>query len=464
MSYGIIKDPIYGYIRLDTHEREIINTTIFQRLRRIKQVSLAHLVYPGATHTRFAHSLGVMHLSGFFTDVLLTPLLTEGLINREEKARYVSLMRLWGLLHDIGHGPFGHVFDRIVLEPRNTNHELLGAKIIKNNSELQTIFNNKSFSKLNIPLEKLIQIQTSVASEELEQEKDKIGKSEIEVNSLFWIAKGVYSADIMDFLLRDSLFSGAGYCNFDRQRLIHYSYLHEAELVLQDKAREALDSFLLSRFFLFTTVYYHRTTRVFERISEFLLREIPQEFWDEYVNDIEKYCSLDEESLLNNLQGLVSALNNMQKPEKEKILNNQKLVGYINCLKNRKLLYTNIDSKRIGEQKRDSLFLLNKPGIPESELKRLIDNQLPEEAYFIDYPALAIIPMKGRDTIPILNNSTNKIEYHSAKETSWKSELPEQYFALRLYIHNDYKTTENIGLLKSKFSELIEGEESSTHM
>ena len=108
-----IKDPVHGYIEVTPTERAIIDTPQFQRLRRVKQLSAAHLTYPGAEHTRFQHSLGVMHLSG----EIARRLQDVELIDQED----ASKIRIAGLLHDIGHGPFSHLFEE-VLEKRDMNH------------------------------------------------------------------------------------------------------------------------------------------------------------------------------------------------------------------------------------------------------------------------------------------------------------------------------------------------------
>lgn len=141
VPYEMIKDPIYGYIRLYEHEREIIDTPAFQRLRRIKQLPSAHYVYPGATHTRFSHSLGVMHISGMFLRRLLEPYSTE--ISQDEFCHYFFLIRLWGLTHDLGHGPFSHTFDSAVLQHLNLNHELMSSRIVQENSEIANIIEKR---------------------------------------------------------------------------------------------------------------------------------------------------------------------------------------------------------------------------------------------------------------------------------------------------------------------------------
>ncbi|MEM4665642.1 MAG: HD domain-containing protein, partial [Sulfolobales archaeon] len=115
----IIKDPVHDYIKVYEHERCLIDTAPFQRLRRVLQLPTSQYVYPSATHTRFAHSLGVMHVAGVFAESLYS----EG-IERSEASRLYAISRLLALLHDVGHGPFSHTFEDHVLLRYGLNHEV----------------------------------------------------------------------------------------------------------------------------------------------------------------------------------------------------------------------------------------------------------------------------------------------------------------------------------------------------
>jgi HD superfamily phosphohydrolase len=135
-DHEILKDPIYGYIKLYEHEKQIVDTPVFQRLRRTKQLSVVDYVYPGAVHTRFSHSLGVMHVAGVFTQQLLGR--AEG-ISTGEQERCYYLMRLWGLVHDIGHGPFSHLFDEEILATQNSTHEIKGSEIVEQHPDISRV-------------------------------------------------------------------------------------------------------------------------------------------------------------------------------------------------------------------------------------------------------------------------------------------------------------------------------------
>ncbi|HSF49813.1 MAG TPA: HD domain-containing protein, partial [Nitrososphaeraceae archaeon] len=123
---GEITDPIHRYIRFTELEREIIDTPVFQRLRKIRQLAGAHLVYPSAQHTRFEHSLGTMHLAGLAGLTLLD----KGYIEKKDQ---LEGLRLAALLHDIGHGPFSHLFEEVLIGSgiSASSHENMGKKIIR---------------------------------------------------------------------------------------------------------------------------------------------------------------------------------------------------------------------------------------------------------------------------------------------------------------------------------------------
>ena len=124
---GEITDPVHRYIRFSEVEKELIDTAVFQRLRRIRQLAGAHLVYPSAQHSRFEHSLGTMHIAGYAGETLHT----KGYLDDKDK---VQKLRLAALLHDIGHGPFSHLFEEVLELKCRTSHEDMGKQIISESS------------------------------------------------------------------------------------------------------------------------------------------------------------------------------------------------------------------------------------------------------------------------------------------------------------------------------------------
>ena len=190
---GEITDPIHRYIRFTELEREIIDTPVFQRLRKIRQLAGAHLVYPSAQHTRFEHSLGTMHLAGLAGQTLLD----KGYIEKKDQ---LEGLRLAALLHDIGHGPFSHLFEEVLIGKgiSTSSHENMGKKIIR-----ETIIKD-ILEKYGYDSDYICNLS--------------FGESPI----MFYneIIAGGLSSDIMDYLPRDSFFTGVEYGKIDYYRLI----------------------------------------------------------------------------------------------------------------------------------------------------------------------------------------------------------------------------------------------------
>jgi hypothetical protein len=274
MKWGEVKDPIHGYIELSEAERDVLDTPPMQRLRRIRQLAAAHLTYPGAEHSRFQHSLGVMHLSGLFGERLWA----LGLIDLEE----VALLRLAGLLHDVGHGPFSHLFEEL-LERRGLSHEELGRRIVK---------------------------ETVVADVLQDHGFDPLETSDLSVGRLSGrgflnqVVAGQFSADTLDYLVRDSYYTGVEYGQVDVRRLIDSIDVLDDTLSMDITALYALEALLIARYEMFKAVYFHRTVRA---ASVMLIRAM--ESADEALgltefSSLRDYLRLDDETVLSMLLNL----------------------------------------------------------------------------------------------------------------------------------------------------------------
>ena len=233
---GEITDPIHKHIKLTDFEKELIDTPFFQRLRRIKQLAGAHLVYPSAQHSRFEHSVGSMHLAGLAGEHLLL----DGTINSTET---IQELRVASLLHDIGHGPFSHLFEEFLKTVKMENHEIIGSKIIRE-TEVADILNKYGYSPLEIS-------------------KLSFGNSKIRYKNE--IIAGSLSSDLMDYLPRDSFFTGAEYGKIDYNRIINsLKVIPGDRIALSDSALSSFESMLISRYQMFRAVYFHKTVRSVE--------------------------------------------------------------------------------------------------------------------------------------------------------------------------------------------------------
>jgi hypothetical protein len=236
----VIRDPIHGYIELDALTMALIDSSPMQRLRRISQLGLSNLVYPGANHTRFEHSLGVMHLAGMLTARIDT-------VSREEKEE----LRVAALLHDLGHGPFSHVTEGLVKHYTRQGHEDI--RDILKKGEIAEILGEHGINPVKV--ERHIQGQTDFG---------KILNSEIDV-------------DKMDYLVRDSHYTGVAFGLVDHARLINEMQFYEGKLVVAAGGVKAAESLLVSRFLMHPSVYYHHVSRIGETMFIRAVEDIIQQ-------------------------------------------------------------------------------------------------------------------------------------------------------------------------------------------
>jgi hypothetical protein len=233
-EYLEITDPIHDFIRLNKTEHQIIDTSVFQRLRRIKQLSGAHLIYPGAQHTRFEHSLGVMHIASMAGIALQS----KGITTNDD----ISNLRLAALLHDIGHGPFSHLFEEVLQRKNKRSHEQIGKQIILK-TEIGDILSKNGFDK------KLIH---------------NLAVGEGKLQFMNEIVSGALSADMMDYLLRDGYFTGAEHAKIDHNRITYSLDVYKKKLALDRSALVNFETMMISRFQMFKAVYFHKTVRAGE--------------------------------------------------------------------------------------------------------------------------------------------------------------------------------------------------------
>ena len=205
-----IRDPIHVFVRLDSDEREVLNSEPFQRLREIHQLALTYLVYPGATHRRFEHSLGVMELATRIFDVVMDrEHLHHGSVQRmvRDSHYWRRVLRMAALCHDLGHLPFSHAAEKELL-PAGWNHERLSLDLIRSDW-LAPIW-----KKLNIEMEDIARLALGP-----KHYPDASPLSDWETILAEIIVGDVFGADRMDYLLRDSHHAGVAYGRFDHHRL-----------------------------------------------------------------------------------------------------------------------------------------------------------------------------------------------------------------------------------------------------
>jgi hypothetical protein len=224
----IFNDPIYGFITIpNTLVYDLIQHPYFQRLRRITQMGLSYLVYPGAHHTRFHHAIGAMHMMQKAVEVLRSK---DVLISKEEEnALYIAI-----LLHDIGHGPFSHTLENSIVE---VHHE-----------QISLLFMNRLNEEFNGKLSLAIQIF----------------KGEYHRKFMLQLISSQLDMDRMDYLKRDSFYSGVAEGNINSDRLIQMLNVMDDFLVMEEKGIYSIEKFLMARRLMYWQAYLHKTSLVAE--------------------------------------------------------------------------------------------------------------------------------------------------------------------------------------------------------
>ncbi|MEM1657876.1 MAG: HD domain-containing protein [Candidatus Jordarchaeales archaeon] len=246
----LIKDPIYGYIQCDFEEVKVIDTEAVQRLRRIRQLAGSEFVYPAGVHTRFEHSLGVMHLSNLMAESLVS----KGYLESDA----VEMIKIAGLLHDVGHGPFSHVFEALLIRHLKKTHEDITMEIITQTS-LKDAVESIGLNAKDVALLAVGKLQ----------KKHKEFLSQIISSSI--------DCDKLDYILRDSYHTGGEFASIDVFRLIHTIDLHEGNLAVDLVALPTLESFLVARVELFRSIYFHKASRAAQILLEKGLEKVNEE-------------------------------------------------------------------------------------------------------------------------------------------------------------------------------------------
>ena len=288
----IFNDPIYGFITIpNTLIFDLIAHRYFQRLRRISQMGLSYLVYPGAHHTRFHHALGCLHLMQNAVRILRFKKVE--ISNLEENGLYIAI-----LLHDIGHGPFSHAMEHSIVE--NISHEAISLKFME---------------ALNIEFEG--ELDTAISMFKGEYPRKFFGQ----------LISGQLDIDRSDYLKRDSFYTGVSEGNINSERLISMMNVIEDELVIEEKGIYSVEKFLMARRLMYWQVYLHKTSlvaeqmilRVLKRAKELTLINVKLEassalsFFMNNSCDITNFSttSLDQFSLLDDYD-VMSALKSWQ--------------------------------------------------------------------------------------------------------------------------------------------------------
>ncbi|MBC7385788.1 MAG: HD domain-containing protein [Cryobacterium sp.] len=323
-----IRDVLHGSVSIESHEREVLDSRYFQRLRQIKQLGFAEFSYPSATHNRYVHSLGAMKVASLAFETIFrggpekptveAPSDRIALLTEEPRAfrRFRAVVRLAALLHDVGHGPLSHTSEfamppladlklpewtGLTKEDRQATHEDYTLKIILDSGLtplLEKAGAEFGFSPRHIAC--LIETKLPTNDDFFFETLPSLGGKRIDfLPILQQIISSELDADRMDYLRRDSLFAGVSYGEFDFDWLVSNltSHVHGGRcyLTLQHRALYAFEDFLISRYHMFLMVYFHYKSIVFDSMLGKYLETAPSEYV--LPSDIEAYCEANDGQL-----------------------------------------------------------------------------------------------------------------------------------------------------------------------
>ena len=307
-----VRDPLHVFVKLSAAELPVLNCAAFQRLRHIHQLALSFLVYPGATHKRFEHSLGVMELATRIFDVVIdSEHLTDEVrdivpTDAFEREYWRRVLRVAALCHDTGHLPFSHAAEKELL-PGGADHETLTEQVIRSD-EMQAVWHEMKLDPGDIVV--------------LAVEPEDVGVLPPWQAILNEIITGAsFGADRMDYLLRDSMHSGVAYGRFDHFRLIdtlriltpapvdagqhdgnddHQLRDPEPQLGIELGGLESAEALVLARYFMFSQVYLHRVRRIYDiHLKDFLQAWLPD---GRFSLDLDAHLGMTDNEVLAEMQ------------------------------------------------------------------------------------------------------------------------------------------------------------------
>ena len=369
----IINDPIYGFITIPSELIfDLIEHRYFQRLRRITQMGLSHLVFPGAQHTRFMHALGCMHLM----QNAIRTLKLKGIeiSDQEKEATLIAI-----LLHDIGHGPFSHALENSIIE--GFNHERLSIEIMNR-------LNEEFKGKLDLAI--------------------KIFKGQYHKDFLHQLISGQLDIDRLDYLKRDSFYTGVAEGNINSDRIISMLNVKQNQLVVEEKGIYSVEKFLISRRLMYWQVYLHKTGLGAELLLIHILKRAKQlantDINVSTTNGLDIFLDPRHTSMLtkDNLiesftklddYNIISAIKNWQYHE-DNILRN-----LCKMLINRNLFKTKLSKKGFSTKKTEDIKerIMTKFKITENELKYFfMRGSTSNQAYSFENQKIMILFKNGK--------------------------------------------------------------------
>jgi uncharacterized protein len=345
--WGEIKDPVHGYVYITEPEKTIIDSHPMQRLRRLRQLAGSEYVYPGANHTRFEHCIGVMFLAG---KVLENPNVSRA--TNEEEA---EVARIAAMLHDVGHGPFSHVFEHLLVRDLDKTHEDITSWIVEK-SEIAD-----KLSKMGYNPEEIGKLAVGKLHKPGKAFLDQIISSAVDV-------------DKQDFIVRDTYHTGAEYGFIDVFRLIHALDVLGENLAVELGALSALESFIIARIESFKSIYFHRVGRAAQIMLATAMEKANEELGLTAFKTPEEYLAMDDYTVWSAVKKCEKSKRIIDDLERRKMLK----CAYERTFYDKDTMISNIFS-------RDSYRL-------QVQLEIAHDAGIAAEAVIIDVPTVPSVP------------------------------------------------------------------------
>ena len=435
---SLLHCPVHGYIPFlsvvpggETSERQMLDHPWVQRMRQIHQLQTAWWVYPSAEHTRFQHIVGAMHMASRVVDGLY-PSLQQACKGELPSRGYCEVLcRMAALLHDVGHGPFGHFFDAQYLKPHyGLNHEALGAAIIER--ELGALLRGVRecpSSRMDDgesldPAQVAMLIQRPKAND-----ADQHPRWLVLLRSLFC---GLYTVDNMDFVLRDAYMSGYSTQAYDLDRLLRYTFFSDRGLTIHQKGMNALLKFIQTKSELFRAVYFHRTVRAIDKTLEGLFADSRELlFPGNPLEHLDAYRGFTEWSLLIDVS----------RWSKSDDASTRELGARWDRLLERQVDWIAVDERNLtfkqGESEQSSIF--SDEAMVENAIRSKLPGEMGDLVFKIDLPRHiyrpdALAATAGQNFQ--FNPATNKV--YPLTDDQLFAQLPVAHRSCRVYLGKDH--------------------------
>jgi uncharacterized protein len=404
-----IADPLYGYLKItvprtdgEVAEATVIDDPWVQRLKRIHQLQSSWWVFPTAEHSRFAHSLGTMHLSGELARQLY-PTLCEVEPGTPSLPLVEETLRLAGLLHDVGHGPFSHFFDDHYLHPRfDLDHERISQHLIVDElGDLLTAV-RRSPSGALAPDER---VDPAHVASLISAHDTGLGEVPRWVGLLHSVLSGAVTTDNMDYVRRDAYMCGVSLSAVDVPRLLYYAFCTDEGLTFHKRALNALRAFLNARFYMYENVYFHRIghaidlhlREIFPDTMKLVLPTSP-------LADLPAYRRLTEWSLFTEVEGW---LDDAPGSRRRRLADEWQAIIH-RTVKYRMVFEQAIERQKVAAATRE---------VSRDEFEAAIRDALPAGLREIEFVAdvasqdpRPLNPMSGPKRIPVYDPSTGRVE------------------------------------------------------